>query len=425
MEAIITQLESLGSLVLAVARRDPGVSPAVAILSVSAVAVLAISLLALVLFALAPRKKRLVRRRTLVRTSQPAAAAAGEEQAPPSDRSGEAQASEGEAGADVDRPTVRGRIQVTLLGIPAMIVLAALFVVTSYWATGTDEYCTFYCHQSHILPQLEAQAKARAATGTATPAVDVRHGRHAPCTGCHRSNPVGDAVERTRMLWVRFGGQSDSQTSAVVDSRACMACHGDVTDTTVKSADGTIRMSHREPNDAGIPCVACHGRSGHAEETRPRMAQCVVCHDNQRASAKCATCHLARPSDPKAKGVGSADGTSTSRPEGSFVVPLDSGRCYDGCHDPKRCDTCHGTRMPHSAAFKDGEHARDAAWEGKLVCYRCHEPKACNDCHAPFATASNHAPGWKAAHATANPAGCACHDRRRPQRKEPFCAVCH
>jgi hypothetical protein len=103
-----------------------------------------------------------------------------------------------------------------------------------------------------------------------------------------------------------------------------------------------------------------------------------------------------------------------------------------GCHDQEReCDPCHGIRMPHSLDFRGGGHARAAAFEKKLMCWKCHDPQFCSNtgCHNsafnPDNGSTSHGRDWKQQHRIAAwDAGCVCHGAVN-QRKVPMCTLCH
>jgi hypothetical protein len=415
-----TRLQALRELLMAVARRDPSVSSQETVLVAAAVFVLVAMLVVLLLLVLTPRKRRVVRRRRVVRSY------ALESDAVALDHATQTSGHPGGEQVAVESAPSLGRRPLSrlLLGAPAMALAAILVVVATYEVSGTTVFCTFQCHQDMTdSPEVVQQRPLTASTVSTVTSVGVQAepSHHQDCTGCHRSDVISNIADRTRMIVAAFVGSSDSSASAVIDSASCVRCHRDVFDGVTLGADHSMRMSHKEPYAAGIACIRCHQRLGHDGARSPVMYSCVECHDSVTAASECGTCHTGRPSDQATR----------HQPENSAskrtytLAYLDSNRCY-GCHRPAPCDSCHDVRLPHTADFLEDGHAYRAAWSGKRLCYRCHNAAECMDCHQSFAPGSNHYSGWERDHSSANPkAGCTCHDRRRRQRTESFCTVCH
>ncbi|GAB4288862.1 MAG: hypothetical protein Kow0067_14630 [Coriobacteriia bacterium] len=303
-------------------------------------------------------------------------------------------------------PEPRRRAPSWVLGSATVPLLVVLAVLAGYVATGTDAYCATLCHSS-------SEAVIAAAE------ID-----HASCVSCHEQPGLWGAVDnlssRTRMV-VREMQSDASDVRVTLHPSGCLRCHGAVLDTVTEGPTG-VRMSHREPVSAGMSCTECHRTVGHTERrSEATMSQCLPCHDAERASADCETCHVL---DPLTEGIASEESTKTLG-SGRVVyptVPIDRREC-GGCHDEaNECDTCHGLRMPHSEEFIEGEHAQAAAFERKDLCYRCHEVWECNPCHRNF---NAHGPNWKSEHrASAWDAGCTCH-QFRSDRDYPICYRCH
>lgn len=320
------------------------------------------------------------------------------------DDSSNAATSESAAGSGDGQPKTRGARGTIVGGIlVAVLVTAALLVATVY--SGSDAVCTRACHSG-------------------VPVAGDMHA-HTHCVDCHE--PPG--IYRLTALPQRFehlvreisGGTSGFLP---VSSRSCAACHaGAIANTAV--ARGVVRVSHAEPNRAGIPCTSCHSVShgsldAASASTRGAMGSCLSCHDGKVASAACPTCHIG---DPSAAADASATESTIARI--GVVAQVD---CYI-CHGPARCDACHGIRMPHSAAFKSGGHAMQGAFDGRQHCVKCHDAVFCNRCH--------HFPGhsfasWKTQHGvgilTKNGppnASCACHMRQPGETLQTFCRLCH
>lgn len=374
--------------------------------SLVVIALLFIALLLLLL--LEPRQRKVVRiRRYRLPESGSPTNTPEAEQTPEPVQGPEEMAEEPASAPERGRPRMSADIvrAVTRWAVGIAVVLA---FVSGYAVTGSNAYCAETCHAG------------QEATDQATKA------DHASCVACHESPGVwaapGNLVARTSMVLARFG--IGHVRPALVGSDSCLRCHKTVL-TQGASVEG-VKMSHAEPSEAGITCTSCHAGAGHSSTRLSSMSPCIVCHDGKTASADCLTCHDTQPlaSLPATGSVGeqSADATSVIG-SGKVVYPLvevTPGRC-GACHDEKRqCDTCHGLRMPHAADFVDGGHAPVAAFEGKQLCWRCHQATDCAKCHSPFTA---HGTAWKQSHQTYPwDSGCGCHNTLG---RVSFCYVCH
>jgi len=407
------QVQPLVDLVTAVIRRDPSTTAQQQILVAAIAFVLVAFLVTLMLMIFTPRKRRIVRRRRVVRTY-----VAVDEAADLAPDRGSTGAEEPEAGA----PEWRRTAERLALGVPGMALVIAVFLAASYSVSSTNAFCTYRCHQD-LIATLDAPAEQPlTATGyvpsdVATHTVESAH--HARCSSCHSSGVIANVMDRSRMVVATFDSSEETSLSAVVSSRNCVSCHRAILDTVIVGSESNVRMSHKEPYEAGMACDFCHGRTGHDGSTSPVMSSCSECHDNMHVAIECASCHIGNPSDQ----------TTRDQPQGSEskrvyrAVPLSSDRCYE-CHAPAPCDSCHQVRVPHTPEFTASRHARDAAWDRKESCKLCHTLPWCQQCHLSFR--NSHSEGWEQSHARMSPtAGCSCHDRRNPSRTEPFCTVCH
>lgn len=304
------------------------------------------------------------------------------------------------------RPRVARAIGIGAYGAVAA-VLVVVAIVSGYVISGSDQYCSSLCH-----------ATVAKAAGK----------RHASCAACHETpgfaGLVPNVATRTRMLVDRLGGRP-APASAIVDSADCIACHADVTAKTVASARG-VRMSHAEPIAQGMTCTECHPATGHSARRTYSMSTCVTCHGTSARLSECSTCHIADPLDPNAGAVARSKESSQTLGSGKVTYPvvfIDRPSC-EGCHDlVKQCDSCHGTRMPHTIAFVKGLHAREAAFGRKVKCQKCHTMKDCSQCHVTFV--QGHGPNWDVAHRTQGwNSNCVCH-AARSGRTTPMCLLCH
>lgn len=397
---IVTGLD-WGTLIEAIVRviRNPGANTTLSVL-VLACAILAVLILALVVVGFAtPRRRRVVRvrRYTGVRPSEPTAGTQDTRSMTP---------------AETGRKPA-GVIRSLRPGVGLALVVIAL--AGGYLTSSTDQYCAMTCHSG-------SEAAATASKSA-----------HANCSRCHEVGGAGgvvaNTVSRSRMLVAFATGADPNNESAVVHSDRCLRCHREIRDGLTAADDG-VRMSHREVIDAALPCVSCHAGSGHAPTATPPMRRCLPCHDAKVASADCGTCHAR---DPSSTVVVSA--TEGEPPRGKLVYPAvrAAGKRCGGCHDEKnRCDPCHGIRMPHSQRFREGAHARAAAFEAKLRCWKCHDPQWCSNggCHGAVFYAetgsTTHGNEWRREHQEAEwDAGCVCHQGGRSQRDFSICRRCH
>jgi len=287
-------------------------------------------------------------------------------------------------------------------GPGAWLALIALFaaagITAAYVTTASDQYCTEMCHLESVAAQI---------TGPG-----VHDGMR--CVACHEDPaPVGVlANAMSRIVHALPRGQDTPPGAAtVMRAHRCLECHGDILDATISVQDVGVRMSHAEPIDAGMTCSDCHAISVHGSQPRPvSMSECLRCHDSQVASAECSTCHMGDP----------ADSVRASRRMIVTEVKLPPMEDCGGCHDQESCDACHGLRLPHSRAFVEGEHAPQAAFDRKTLCWRCHAEEDCGACHNSWLT---HGPDFDVEHQR-YPRGATC-DTCHHWHEGSFCARCH
>jgi hypothetical protein len=391
--------------------RSPGEHRTLAVMLLAAVAVAVVLLIIFLLILVTPAKKKVVRTRTY--TSVPPHAG-GEATAPSQGTippSGEA-APPAAPAAQTQLTKKPGRVFLALTGVPMVVGLVVLALAGVYAVTSTDYYCARTCHSDN-----QASTQPEVA--------------HARCTACHeaplvRGAPV-NALTRARMTWHAIRGASPASSSRPVDSSNCEHCHEDIRDKKT-AGNGGLVVSHKGIVAGGSPCTSCHERAGHQPSSETiEMSDCIGCHDSRLASAECTVCHSQDPTTAQLNGAPS-DAITTA---GGLRYPAvrAAKRNCDACHDmTAECDWCHGIRLPHSSAFKEGGHARAAAFDLKLQCGTCHDPSECGSCHSAFNPTdgrSSHAGDWKREHTTASwDAGCGCHSGRS-SRDYPICFRCH
>jgi len=247
------------------------------------------------------------------------------------------------------------------------------------------------------------------------------------CVSCHESGGRwGRYVSGVPSRLVHFVDGAREASSQVeygrVTPSACLSCHKtDIAVATLNEERG-LRMSHIEPLEAAAGCLDCHAPIGGVISAyNGGMNPCLRCHDSKTASSDCATCH-----DKKVAAAARARSTSFAS------VQIPEVKC-GGCHDEaKECDTCHGTRMPHSQQFMASAHARAGAvnfwYQGGEACARCHtaERRPCTKCHTSL-LGKGHLTNLATEHQSANSPACnRCHQRFAPTPSRDFCIdVCH
>ncbi|MBN2404162.1 MAG: hypothetical protein JXE06_01125 [Coriobacteriia bacterium] len=282
------------------------------------------------------------------------------------------------------------------LQIWLFVGITAATIATAYGVTSSDDYCANTCH---VMAPSVASWNEGAHSGIS-------------CVRCHEGRLVVSAasgsMSRLRQLAAQLEGKEP--VSAVVSSRTCLSCHAAQLEGSVETSSGII-VSHAEPLEAGMSCDTCHTAVAHEREVASQatiMTQCLTCHEGTKASAECSTCHTG---DPGATPVFERIYTSTELPQPTC----------GGCHSEESCDACHGIRMPHSQAFIEGEHAKDAGFYRKEVCWNCHLKTDCGACHGDF---DNSHPGdFFQTHKTLSRES-TCNTCHR-NHEGPFCDRCH
>ncbi len=126
-----------------------------------------------------------------------------------------------------------------------------------------------------------------------------------------------------------------------------------------------------------MKCVDCHNYLVHEKnpegKNRPRMADCLRCHNGDTADNACTSCHTekAAPATHKAKDWTTVHSAKASEP---------GAKCVD-CHKftDKWCADCH-TRRPKSHG-KDWRAQHGAAVKQHRNCEACHQAAFCIRCH--------------------------------------------
>jgi hypothetical protein len=253
--------------------------------------------------------------------------------------------------------------------------------------------------------------------------------RKTECVACHETGgPVGSITymvppRALHFVLGAFGAKLASTYGRPVASVSCVGCHEKAIATTVTVKEQGVRVSHREPLEAGAQCLECHAlNAGIVSNRTVGMTPCLRCHDGKKVASDCRGCHV--------KDVGLAvrsEQPVAARTSRDLVGRPDCG----GCHSQEKCDACHGMRMPHSAAFMYTGHARQGVqdlWHnGGKTCGKCHTAtrRPCAKCHGPM---PSHPTGdWPTMHQLGNSQACGtgCHGRTAYMANRDFCGLCH
>lgn len=298
------------------------------------------------------------------------------------------------------------------MGVGFALLLVVAWV-TAGFTTSSTESCTS-CHGAET-----AHAKA---------AKRADPHREVECVGCHEPGGVlGRYATGVPLRLLHFAMSQEESGSALgygqVTARSCASCHAESLVGTRTNAKRGLRVSHEEPMAASATCIDCHTlRDGVVSVHSAGMKPCLRCHDGDPASAACVTCH--------ASDVAAATRARSTSFQRAHVSEIACG----GCHNEKRdCDPCHGLRMPHTAEFKSGAHARAATvgfwYNSGKGCRTCHtESRRPCRCHTPqLGGAHGASSSLPVSHRTSSAAACnRCHLQYASLATRDFCKdVCH
>lgn len=293
-----------------------------------------------------------------------------------------------------------------------LLTLVAVWIVAGY-STSVDDVCVS-CHTDSVH---EAVAEG------SDPHESTR------CVACHEP---GGSVGRIagdlapRVLHFADGWLQDIELSddyGRVTQGSCFRCHASQIQAVVTDEGRGLRMAHEHPLERDVRCLDCHTPvDGIVAEHNAGMNVCLRCHDARQASADCETCH-----------DGARANAARSRVTTAYArVQVPEVTC-GGCHDEVReCDSCHGTRMPHTKDFMIYAHARAGAvdfwYNGGKACSKCHTPerRPCQKCHTPL-LGKGHGPRLGPTHQDASSSSCGgCHSQWAYSPRRDFCEdVCH
>jgi hypothetical protein len=98
------------------------------------------------------------------------------------------------------------------------------------------------------------------------------------------------------ILGLLFSKQNVDPNQRALKSRDCQYCHGDMDASEVLSqrASGKHQIIYYHSTHVKgkkMACTDCHDIDNY-HEARPKMADCLICHDNRLASNDCSLCHM-------------------------------------------------------------------------------------------------------------------------------------
>jgi nitrate/TMAO reductase-like tetraheme cytochrome c subunit len=119
------------------------------------------------------------------------------------------------------------------------------------------------------------------------------------CLNCHEESGtmglVKSRINITKNILVNFTKRPDKVTvSTKIDNTKCYECHNSKRKVT-PAGDLKLPPRHHLVKDNKLQCVQCHRKLVHNEKptgkNKPREAVCVKCHQEQKISTECRTCH--------------------------------------------------------------------------------------------------------------------------------------
>lgn len=205
----------------------------------------------------------------------------------------------------------------------------------------------------------------------------------ARCQQCHVDRGylagLGNSAALASEVWRSvFGGPGDT---AWVPDEACLGCHPTIGGEETFTVAG-LRMSHIGLAEGGFQCMECHRDAAHEPPAdripEPTMSTCARCHNNVAVSGACEVCHAGKRAPDEARRV-DAEWSKTHGENWRALHGMGELSTCTVCHEPKKCEGCHGMPLPHDSGF--------AATHGGLAvlskepCYTCHTTAFCHSCH--------------------------------------------
>jgi hypothetical protein len=254
--------------------------------------------------------------------------------------------------------------------------------------------------------------------------VDARTGFRADCTFCHQFKDNGaDASFGNHVVCASCHSKAGmkpllSEKSTTADCQGChrpqeienpggATVHRELASYVASGKYDHIKFSHHEHfKDRGtyhLDCTTCHygiaDSTTLSNQTLPKMADCVNCHDVSKTIASsyrmsnCGVCHIDVQTGPMpeihSRIVKPASHTEAFRLHHNEEASSSGAPCFV-CHlnvapsavGQQECMSCHQVMMPvsHTARWKDDVHGKYAALD-RTTCSVCHITDFCSRCH--------------------------------------------
>lgn len=315
-----------------------------------------------------------------------------------------------------------GKRLTLLAGVGLLVGCAGLSAWIQRWEAGPAGIR--FSHTSHLsglgLSCQDCHAIAEDKTRYSQP-------DHAVCFACHSVKDEQKPDESCRLCHAQMPGPvmvDHAKKQAQTPSRYVLE----------RYRMGPIAFSHGRHSTE--TCESCHGgvkASARAVESHlPEMAQCMSCHNDQKAPASCETCHPQLPLTWM-----TSSGASRYQGEGwPFPHPPQWSSSHGMgaraqqetcqlCHQTQSCESCHQTQAPVDhlgPGWANGMHGRKALMD-RDRCATCHAQPTCERCHS-VAPPSHSAGFMNPYDLSASVEGVQRH-RTMAQRDTRACLTCH
>ncbi len=120
----------------------------------------------------------------------------------------------------------------------------------------------------------------------------------------------------------------------------------------------------KQPTERTAPWAITHGKTWKGTHGMGNLATCQICHD----SKACARCHLVEL--PHSDDFPAVHGRQF----------LENPEACDRCHNRSFCRSCHKIQMPHPKGFLK-DHSEQTKKLANELCDNCHVPADCDECH--------------------------------------------
>lgn len=276
--------------------------------------------------------------------------------------------------------------------IPWKIVAAGVVAVAGLIAVAVPLYATnepsFYGRYQHFEERYQAWKTSSHRTVS--------------CIQCHvgPADSVGYRASLVREFYTVRGKVRRPAVAGLppASAAACRQCHKDERTQDLKRLSQIPHPAHPDLAAETRDCVKCHKWVAHSEKYQERHKKIAFtgicmsfgCHAGTKKSTECRFCHHVQSfAAPKWR---------TLHPR--IVQTRGENGCFDYCHKPKQCRTCHQTgKNPfeqkgsapkqltsliaqHELPTWDAQHGKEAQIDEQR-CFYCHGSEAaCKDCHS-------------------------------------------